>query len=61
MVSVEVDPVHVCIARSVLEYAGVADRVDMYCGHSEDAIPHLGPTCGGLPADVALRPVSGGG
>lgn len=52
--SVEVDPIHACIARSVLEFAGLADTVSIYIGHSEEAIPHLPETCNGVPADAVF-------
>merc|ERR1711957_840255 len=35
-ISVEVDPIHACIAQNVLEYAGLADVVSIYVGYSED-------------------------
>eukprot|EP00928_Gymnodinium_smaydae_P029597 TRINITY_DN22248_c0_g1_i1.p1 TRINITY_DN22248_c0_g1~~TRINITY_DN22248_c0_g1_i1.p1 ORF type:complete len:959 (-),score=130.29 TRINITY_DN22248_c0_g1_i1:175-3051(-) len=41
MVSVEVDPIHACIARCMHEFAGLSDNITVYVGHSEDAIPHL--------------------
>merc|ERR1712024_286335 len=54
MVTVEVDPVHACIARSTLEFAGLADVVTVCIGYSEDVIPHLRKTCGGLVADAVF-------
>lgn len=54
VVSVEVDPIHVCIARSVLDFGGVADVVTVYLGYSMEAIPELRQVCGGLPADVVF-------
>eukprot|EP00927_Polykrikos_kofoidii_P041689 TRINITY_DN35530_c0_g2_i1.p1 TRINITY_DN35530_c0_g2~~TRINITY_DN35530_c0_g2_i1.p1 ORF type:complete len:937 (-),score=117.99 TRINITY_DN35530_c0_g2_i1:48-2759(-) len=41
VISVEVDPVHACIARSMLEYAGLAKFVSIHVGYTEEAIPHL--------------------
>ncbi|CAJ1383487.1 unnamed protein product [Effrenium voratum] len=45
VISVEVDPIHACIARNVIEFAGVADHVDICIGYSEDVIPHLKNMC----------------
>eukprot|EP00438_Fugacium_kawagutii_P022366 Skav205216 [mRNA] locus=scaffold400:107012:120315:- [translate_table: standard] len=67
LVSVEVDPVHVCIARTldertvltqlgarnVHEFAGVADVISVCTGYSEDVIPHLKTSMGlGVAADA---------
>ncbi|CAL1171827.1 unnamed protein product [Cladocopium goreaui] len=46
LLSVEVDPIHVCIARNVHEFAGVADVITVCTGYSEDVIPHLKMTLG---------------
>jgi len=54
IISVEVDPVHACIARSVLEFAGLSDIVSIHIGYSEVAIPQLPEICGGVPADVVF-------
>eukprot|EP00931_Biecheleriopsis_adriatica_P080916 TRINITY_DN54261_c0_g1_i1.p1 TRINITY_DN54261_c0_g1~~TRINITY_DN54261_c0_g1_i1.p1 ORF type:complete len:495 (-),score=97.51 TRINITY_DN54261_c0_g1_i1:31-1347(-) len=54
VVTVEVDPVHACIARNVHEYAGIADAITVCIGYSEDVIPHLRETCGGLTANAVL-------
>lgn len=54
VVSIEVDPIHACIARNVVEFAGVADRVSICIGYSEDVIPHLKDTCGGAAADAVF-------
>ena len=54
VVSVEVDPIHACIARNVIEFAGVGDRVSICVGYSEDVIPHLKETCKGVAADAVF-------
>ena len=54
VVSVEVDPIHACIARNVVEFAGVAERVSICIGYSEDVIPHLKKTCAGGAADAVF-------
>ena len=57
VVSVEVDPIHACIARNVVEFAGVADRVSICIGYSEDVIPHLKESCEACGAAVAADAV----
>ncbi|CAE8631705.1 unnamed protein product [Polarella glacialis] len=54
LISVEVDPVHACIARSTLEYAGLADTVSICVGYSEEVIPHLLQTSGGMAAQAVF-------
>merc|ERR1719362_2145634 len=55
LVSVEVDPVHVCIARTMLEFAGLSDTVSIELAYSEEAIPRLhSGVCGGTAADVVF-------
>lgn len=54
LVSIEVDPIHVCLARHILEFAGVGNTVDIYLGHSEEAIPELRRFCGSSTADVVF-------
>mmetsp|Transcript_12294 Transcript_12294/g.39381 ORF Transcript_12294/g.39381 Transcript_12294/m.39381 type:complete len:227 (-) Transcript_12294:195-875(-) len=54
LVSVEVDPVHACIARGLVEYAGLSDMVSIYVGYSEEAIPNLHGICQGSPADIVF-------
>eukprot|EP00928_Gymnodinium_smaydae_P041963 TRINITY_DN28335_c0_g1_i1.p1 TRINITY_DN28335_c0_g1~~TRINITY_DN28335_c0_g1_i1.p1 ORF type:complete len:1027 (+),score=207.84 TRINITY_DN28335_c0_g1_i1:81-3083(+) len=39
--SIEVDPVHVCIVRNMVEYAGLTDNVDVWSGYCFDVFPHL--------------------
>lgn len=39
--SIEVDPVHVCIVRNMVEYAGLTDNVDVWTGYCYDVIPHI--------------------
>lgn len=41
VVTVEADPAHVVIARNVIAFAGLAGRIDVLTGHSEDVIPKL--------------------
>eukprot|EP00930_Biecheleria_cincta_P019780 TRINITY_DN15019_c0_g2_i1.p1 TRINITY_DN15019_c0_g2~~TRINITY_DN15019_c0_g2_i1.p1 ORF type:complete len:1049 (-),score=159.63 TRINITY_DN15019_c0_g2_i1:226-3372(-) len=52
--TVEVDPVHACIARNTLELAGLANTVTICIGYSEDVIPHLRETCKGMPAEAVF-------
>lgn len=52
--TVEVDPVHACIARNTLELAGLADAVTICIGYSEDVIPHLRKTCRGASAEAVF-------
>jgi len=52
VLSVEVDPIHVCIARNMLEFAGLSDSVDVHNGYSEDVIPLLPRMCRGLAANA---------
>ncbi|CAK9098051.1 Catechol O-methyltransferase [Durusdinium trenchii] len=54
VLSVEVDPIHVAIARNVIEFAGVANHVSICLGYSEDVIPHLKETCCGASADAVF-------
>jgi len=39
--SIEVDPVHVCVVRNMVEHAGLTDNVDVWTGYCYDVIPHL--------------------
>lgn len=41
VVSMEVDPIHVTIARNMIEYAGLTDTVDIFTGYCFDVIPQL--------------------
>lgn len=41
VVTLEVDAAHALIARSLLAYAGLAHRVEVLTGHSEDVLPWL--------------------
>lgn len=44
--SIEVDPMHVCVVRNMVEYAGLTDTVDVWTGYCFDVIPHLLDTYG---------------
>jgi len=46
LVTMEVDPYHAAIARSVLELSGVSGAVEVWIGHSEQLIPRLVPRFG---------------
>uniref|UniRef100_A0A7S4S9D7 Catechol O-methyltransferase n=1 Tax=Alexandrium monilatum TaxID=311494 RepID=A0A7S4S9D7_9DINO len=39
--TVEVDPVHVAVARGVISFAGLADRVKVLTGHCQRLLPRL--------------------
>lgn len=41
VISMEVDPFHAVIARNTIEWAGLSDVVEIWCGHSENLIPRL--------------------
>lgn len=41
VISMEVDPFHAVIARNTIEWAGLSDYVEIWCGHSENLIPRL--------------------
>lgn len=41
IVSLEVDPAHVVIARNVIAFAGLGHMVDVWTGHSKDTLPRL--------------------
>jgi len=45
--SLEVDPVHVIIARNVLMYGGINHRAYVWTGHSKDLIPRIEGRYGG--------------
>ena len=47
--TLEVDPVHMVIARNIIAFAGVAHAVDVWTGHSQDLVPRLAAS------DVAHR------
>lgn len=44
--TLEVDPVHVIIARNVIAYAGLAHLIDVWTGHSQDLLPRLARRAG---------------
>merc|ERR1712046_282847 len=39
--TLEVDPVHMIIARNVILFAGMVDSIRVYTGHSQDLLPRL--------------------
>lgn len=41
VISMEVDPYHAAIARNTIEWAGLTDYIEIWCGHSENLIPRL--------------------
>eukprot|EP00931_Biecheleriopsis_adriatica_P085933 TRINITY_DN6069_c0_g1_i3.p1 TRINITY_DN6069_c0_g1~~TRINITY_DN6069_c0_g1_i3.p1 ORF type:complete len:984 (+),score=175.51 TRINITY_DN6069_c0_g1_i3:75-2954(+) len=41
VISMEVDPYHVAIARNTIEWAGLSDSIEVWAGHSENLIPRL--------------------
>merc|ERR1711971_619523 len=41
VISIEVDPFHVAIARNTIELAGLSDSIEIWPGHSENLIPRL--------------------
>jgi len=45
--SLEVDPVHVIIARNVIAFAGLSHMIDVWTGHSKDLLPRLAGLFGG--------------
>eukprot|EP00746_Dinoflagellata_sp_MGD_P090349 gnl/MRDRNA2_/MRDRNA2_35673_c0_seq1.p1 gnl/MRDRNA2_/MRDRNA2_35673_c0~~gnl/MRDRNA2_/MRDRNA2_35673_c0_seq1.p1 ORF type:complete len:275 (+),score=51.73 gnl/MRDRNA2_/MRDRNA2_35673_c0_seq1:634-1458(+) len=46
IITIEVDPVHVAIARSLIAFAGLSDFIEVWTGHSDDIIPRLARACG---------------
>eukprot|EP00927_Polykrikos_kofoidii_P055020 TRINITY_DN49339_c0_g1_i1.p1 TRINITY_DN49339_c0_g1~~TRINITY_DN49339_c0_g1_i1.p1 ORF type:complete len:1127 (+),score=142.92 TRINITY_DN49339_c0_g1_i1:116-3496(+) len=46
LVTIEVDPYHAAVSRSILELAGLGDVVQVWIGHSENLIPRLLPRFG---------------
>eukprot|EP00929_Paragymnodinium_shiwhaense_P078497 TRINITY_DN40702_c0_g1_i1.p1 TRINITY_DN40702_c0_g1~~TRINITY_DN40702_c0_g1_i1.p1 ORF type:complete len:606 (+),score=72.78 TRINITY_DN40702_c0_g1_i1:50-1867(+) len=47
VISLEVDPVHVVVARNVVALAGRASKVDVWTGHSKDLLSRLPHRYGG--------------
>eukprot|EP00913_Durusdinium_trenchii_P001461 g1353.t1 len=39
--SLEVDPVHMVIARNVVLHGGLAGTIDVWTGHSKDLLPRI--------------------
>merc|ERR1719215_1886247 len=39
--TLEVDPVHVVIARNIIMFAGLSDMIHVWTGHSKDLIPRF--------------------
>ncbi|CAJ1428059.1 unnamed protein product [Effrenium voratum] len=48
VVSLEVDPAHMVIARNMVAYAGMAHMIDVWTGHSKDVLPRLPQKYGGI-------------
>eukprot|EP00927_Polykrikos_kofoidii_P060867 TRINITY_DN55772_c0_g1_i1.p1 TRINITY_DN55772_c0_g1~~TRINITY_DN55772_c0_g1_i1.p1 ORF type:complete len:496 (-),score=73.91 TRINITY_DN55772_c0_g1_i1:51-1499(-) len=48
VVSMEVDPAHMVIARNVVAFAGLAHRIDVWTGHSKDIMHRLPNKYGGV-------------
>eukprot|EP00494_Astrolonche_serrata_P023516 UN23774 len=48
LLTLEADPGNAVIASVIVAYAGMADRVEVLTGHSEDLLPELAPGNGGL-------------
>jgi catechol O-methyltransferase len=47
ILTLEVDPVHVIVARNVHLFGGVSDRVDVWTGHSKDLVARIEGRYGG--------------
>ncbi|CAE8708402.1 unnamed protein product [Polarella glacialis] len=47
IVTLEVDPAHVVIARNMVAFAGLAHMIDVWTGHSKDLLPRLPARYGG--------------
>lgn len=47
IVTLEVDPAHVVIARNVIAFAGMAHRIDVWTGHSKDLLTRIPDRYGG--------------
>ncbi|CAK0789722.1 unnamed protein product [Prorocentrum cordatum] len=45
--TLEVDPVHVIVARNVHLFGGISDRVDVWTGHSKDLVARIEGRYGG--------------
>jgi len=45
--SLEVDPVHVIVARNVLDFGGLSSQVDVWTGHSKDLLSRISNRYGG--------------
>eukprot|EP00397_Hematodinium_sp_SG-2012_P021153 GEMP01021833.1.p1 GENE.GEMP01021833.1~~GEMP01021833.1.p1 ORF type:complete len:592 (+),score=160.65 GEMP01021833.1:293-2068(+) len=52
--TLEVDPYHACVARNVIDYAGLSDRIEVVIGHSEHTIPQLAGIFGEQWADIVF-------
>lgn len=48
IVTLEVDPAHVVIARNMIAFAGLAHRIDVWTGHSKDLLTRLPDRYGGI-------------
>jgi len=48
IVTLEVDPAHMVIARNVVAFAGRAHMIDVWTGHSKDLLPRLPARYGGV-------------
>jgi len=47
LASMEVDPIHVVIARNVLQFGGISGTAKVWTGHSKDLIPRIEGRYGG--------------
>merc|ERR1719433_2214747 len=47
IVTLEVDPAHMVIARNMIAFAGLAHMIDVWTGHSKDLLPRLPGRYGG--------------
>jgi len=47
IVCMEVDPVHVVIAKTVIDFGGLLDRIDVWTGHSKDLCGRIAGRYGG--------------
>jgi len=54
VVTCEVDPYHACVARNVIDYAGLSDRIEVFIGHSEHTLPQLSGILGERWADMVF-------
>jgi len=46
IITMEMDPVHVCITRNIVLLEGLEDQIAVQIGHSDEAVPALREKCG---------------